>query len=57
MAIEKQNIESSFDEFINQYKSDKMSVLVGAGLSMNVSDKFLSWRVLVKDMVEYVYKR
>lgn len=56
MAIEKQNIESSFDEFINQYKSDKMSVLVGAGLSMNVSDKFLSWRVLVKDMVEYVYK-
>lgn len=45
-----------FEEFVNHYKDHKMSVLVGAGFSMNVSDKFLSWRILMKEIVEYVYK-
>lgn len=33
-----------------------MSVLVGAGFSMNVSNKFLSWRTLMKEIAEYIYK-
>lgn len=48
--------QTIFDRFLENYQSGKMSVLVGAGLSMNVSDRYLSWKTLMKDIVRYLYK-
>lgn len=48
--------QSPFDGFLNNYRNGKMSALVGAGLSMNVSKHFLSWKTLMRDAVEFLYK-
>lgn len=56
MRVERQNYETAFDRFLMHYQKSKMSVLVGAGLSMNVSDYFRSWRTLMREIVEYVYE-
>lgn len=48
--------ETDFERFLKIYQDGNMSVLVGAGLSMNVSDRFLSWKTLMKDIVQYIYK-
>lgn len=47
---------STFEKFIDRYRNGNMSALVGAGLSMNVSKHFLSWKKLMRDAVEFLYK-
>ena len=47
---------STFDKFIERYLNGNMSALVGAGLSMNVSKHFLSWKKLMRDAVVFLYK-
>lgn len=42
-------------DLVNDYKDKKLSALVGAGFSRNVSDKFLSWSDLLVDMYKEVY--
>ena len=42
-------------DLVNDYKDKKMSALVGAGFSKNVSDKFLNWSDLLVDMYKVVY--
>lgn len=42
-------------DLVNDYKSKKVSALVGAGFSQNVSDKFLNWSDLLVDMYKEVY--
>lgn len=46
-----------FEEFVKDYKSNKMSALVGAGFSKNVSNpKYLSWNGLLWDAYETIYE-
>ena len=56
MGKVEQSQKEIFEKFLSDYKGNKMSVLVGAGFSMNVSNKFLSWRTLMKEIAEYIYK-
>lgn len=56
MGRVEQSQKEIFEKFLSDYKGNKMSVLVGAGFSMNVSNKFLSWRTLMKEIAEYIYK-
>lgn len=56
MGRVEQSQKEIFKKFLCDYKDNKMSVLVGAGFSMNVSNKFLSWRTLMKEIAEYIYK-
>lgn len=41
--------------FVAEYQDGKLSVLVGAGFSMNVSPLYLNWGELLMDMYEYLY--
>lgn len=52
---EKTNLEV-FDDFVKDYKSGKMSALVGAGFSMNVSKTYQSWNGLLWDVYKVVYE-
>lgn len=57
MAEEMTNTsQSTFDKFVENYQKGKMSALVGAGLSMNVSKHFLSWKKLMREAVVFLYK-
>ena len=52
MGKVEQSQKEIFEKFLSDYKGNKMSVLVGAGFSMNVSNKFLSWRTLMKEIAD-----
>lgn len=44
------------EDLIKDYDENKVSVLVGAGFSMNVSDSYMSWTGLLYDMYKDVYE-
>lgn len=56
MAVLIKEFQSTFDSFLDNYRNGKMSALVGAGLSMNVSKHYLSWKKLMRDAVLFLYK-
>ncbi|MDR6942932.1 SIR2 family protein [Mucilaginibacter pocheonensis] len=49
------NYEKELKQLRNKLVRDQMSVLVGAGFSMNVHPDFLSWSGLLYDLIKEVY--
>ena len=44
-----------FNKLVLDYKEGKLSALVGAGFSKNVSYRYLNWNELLVDMYKEVY--
>lgn len=57
MAYKDIPIKDVIEKFKTRLKNNEMNLLVGAGVSMCVSDLFKSWYGLLQDMVAYLYKK